>query len=555
MFKKSWLFALVFPISAMGFGQEVEFLSSDWQDPSVFEKGQNAPHAFHVPYSSTASAMENIAANCDNFQLLNGLWKFRWVETPEQVPEGFWDPDFNTGEWDEIKVPADWQMEGYGYPKFRNVALSFENDPPYIPDYFNPVGCYKRKLTIPESWKDKEVMLRFEGIKSASYVWVNGKRAGYNQGGFEPAEYNITPFVHAGENDLSVQVLRFCDGSYLENQDMWRLSGIYRDVKLFAQPKTFIHDVYVVTDLDDAYRDATLTVECALQNQGRRTRKVIVEIDVLDEQKTSVLNQKPPSGEREIPGGTVEKLKISTPVTDPDKWSAEFPNLYTLLVQLKDADGELLEAFTQKIGFREVGYQDFILTVNGVPVKLNGINSHMHDPDHGQAVPLETLRKDLVIMKQNNINCVRTCHYPPTEEYIEMADELGIYIFAEVGDEAHNNMQLSADPAWTEMYRDRSRKLVYRDRSHPSVIVWSAGNESGSGDNIRAVIETGKSIDPSRPAWMYGGNEFYIPFEDIVGPRYWIPVALRNVALGKALPEDDHRASFMDEYIAATGNG
>jgi len=214
-----------------------------------------------------------------------------------------------------------------------------------------------------------------------------------------------------------------------------------------------------------------------------------------------------------------------------------------------------METFTKKIGFREVEYKNKILTVNGVPVKLNGVNSHMHDPEHGQAVPLETLRKDLVIMKQFNINCVRTCHYPPTPEYIDMANELGMYIFDEVGDESHMNEYLSGDPKWTEMYKDRSRQLVYRDRNNPSVIVWSAGNESGSGFNINEVIKTGKAIDPSRPAWMYGGNDFYIPFEDIVGPRYWIPIDVKNLAEGKVLPENDLRASFMDEYLAATGNG
>jgi len=555
MIKKSVVFSLMLFVGGLAMSQQVEFLSTDWEDPSVFEKGQNAPHAFHVPYASAEAALENNPATSTDFQLLNGLWKFMWVETPEQVPEEFWQPGYDVKNWDEIRVPSDWQMEGYGYPKFRNVALSFESDPPNIPDYFNPVGCYKRTITIPKEWNNKEVMLRFDGIKSASYVWVNGKRVGYNQGGFEPAEFNITPFINTGKNDLSVEVIRFCDGSYLENQDMWRLSGIYRDVKLYAQPKTFIHDFYIVTDLDDDYRDATLVVETDVQNTGSENANVQVEIDVLDQLNRSILNDRIQSGNRELAANSLEKVRLSTLVRDPEKWSAEFPNLYTILIQLKDGNGEVLEAFTQLMGFREVEYLNQILTVNGVPVKLNGINSHMHDPDHGQAVPLETLRKDLLIMKQHNINCVRTCHYPPTPEYIELADELGIYIFDEVGDEAHGNTWLSEDPAWKEMYRDRSRKLVYRDRNHPSVIVWSAGNESGSGDNIRAVIETGKSIDPSRPAWMYGGNTFYIPFEDIVGPRYWIPLAVRNLAVGKALPEGDHRASFMDEYIAATGNG
>jgi beta-galactosidase len=542
-------------LSFVSNSQEVEFLPDDWENPAVFEKGQNAPHAFHVPFATKEAALKNEPSECENFQLLNGQWKFKWVKTPGEVPEGFWNPDFNVKEWDEITVPSNWQMEGYGHPKFRNVALTFESDPPQIPDYYNPVGCYKRTFIVPREWDEKEVMLRFEGIKSASYVWVNGKRVGYNQGGFEPAEFNITPFIEPGKNDLSVQVIRFSDGSYLENQDMWRLSGIYRDVKLYAQPKTFIHDFYVTTDLDENYEDAELVIEADIQNKNEETLIVSVEGDVLDENGNSILNNGMQPMNARIDGNSVKKLTLSSLVGNPKKWSAEFPNLYILLVQLKNENGEIIEAFTKKIGFREVEYKNHILTVNGVPVKLNGVNSHMHHPDHGQVVPLETLKKDLLIMKQFNINCVRTCHYPPTPEYIEMADELGMYIFDEVGDEAHANTQLSEDPAWKEMYKDRSRKLVYRDRNHPSVIVWSAGNESGSGQNIKAVIETGKEIDPSRPAWMYGGNRFYIPFEDLVGPRYWAPIDYKNLAEGKVLPENDHRASFMDEYLAATGNG
>ncbi|MCY1721328.1 DUF4981 domain-containing protein [Prolixibacteraceae bacterium Z1-6] len=553
MYRYLALFLICFPFYCIS--QQVEFLPNDWQNPAVFEKGQNQPHAFFIPYSSKEAAIQNLPKKCENYILLNGQWKFKWVETPQQVPDGFWQPEFDVKDWDEIKVPSNWQVEGYGHPKFRNVALSFESDPPNIPKYYNPVGCYKNKFTVPESWEEKEVMLRFEGIKSASYIWLNGNRVGYNQGGFEPAEFNLTPFLRKGENDLAVQVIRFSDGSYLENQDMWRLSGIFRDVKLYAKPKTYIHDYYVTTDLDDNYKDATLTVEIDVQNKLLEAVEGTIEIDVFTDEGRSVLVEGVQKYTFKVDSVSHEKVQISTLVVDPEKWSAEFPNLYLLLVQLKNAEGITTEAFTQKIGFREVEYKNKILTVNGVPVKLNGVNSHMHHPEHGQAVPLETLKKDLLLMKQHNINCVRTCHYPPTPEYISMADELGMYIFDEVGDEAHSNTQLSEKPEWTEMYRDRSRKLVYRDRNHPSVIVWSAGNESGSGFNIHEVIKTGKAIDPSRPAWMYGGNTFYIPFEDIVGPRYWSPIDYKNLAQGKVLNESDLRASFMDEYLAATGNG
>jgi beta-galactosidase len=552
-----YLYFLLFFFVPIGLlhSQEVEFLPADWQNPAVFEKGQNAPHAFYIPFSSKEEALKNRTERNENYRLLNGNWKFKWVKTPEQVPEGFWLPGFDVKEWDEIKVPANWQMEGFGHPKFRNIALTFESNPPQIPDYYNPTGCYKRKFMIPESWESKEVMLRFEGVKSASYVWVNGKRVGYNQGGFEPAEYNITPFIQEGENDLAVQVIRFSDGSYLENQDMWRLSGIFRDVKLYAQPKTFIHDYYIITDLDREYKDVTLKIETDIQNMRSDSAVCSLEIDVLDDNRESVLAEGIQTVQFSVPANSLKKISLSALVINPPKWSAEFPNLYTILFQLKNNEGKILEAFTQKTGFREVEYKNHILTVNGVPVKLNGVNSHMHHPEHGQAVPLETLRKDLILMKQFNINCVRTCHYPPAPEYIAMANELGMYIFDEVGDEAHSNIQLSKDPAWTEMYKDRSRKLVYRDRNNPSVIVWSAGNESGSGNNINEVIKTGKEIDPSRPAWMYGGNQFYIPFEDLVGPRYWDPIDYKNLAEGKVLPQNDFRASFMDEYLAATGNG
>jgi len=532
--------------------QEVEFLTDDWQNPAIFEKGQTLPHAAHIPYSSIEAALKN--EDSKNFQLLNGMWKFKWVETPEQIPNGFWKRNFSTKNWDEIKVPSNWQMEGYGHAKFRNIALTFESNIPNIPNYYNPVGCYKRNFTVPSNWKSKQVFLRFEGVKSAAYIWVNGKKVGYNQGGFEPAEFDVTPFIKTGKNDLSVQVIRFCDGSYLENQDMWRLSGIYRDVKLYAQPKTFIHDFYVVTDLDENYVDANLQVEADIQNKTDKTENCLLEIDVLDENNQSVLDEILQQ-DFTIEAVSTKKVRFSKWIKNPKKWSAEYPNLYTLLFHLKDENGKTLEAFTKKIGFREIEYKNYILTVNGVPVKFNGVNSHMHHPRFGQAVPLETLREDLLIMKQFNINNVRTCHYPPTPEYIEMADELGMYIFDEVGDEAHANIHLSDSASYTEMYRDRSRKLVYRDRNNPSVIVWSAGNESGSGFNIDEVIKTGKEIDPSRPAWMYGGNKFYIPFEDLVGPRYWVPIDYKNLAEGNVLPKNDMRASYMDEYLAATGNG
>jgi beta-galactosidase len=553
----SLFLSLFFIISAANSSsQELVFSPDNWENPAVFEMGQNAPHAFHVPYSSIEDALENDACTSGNFILLNGMWKFKWVERPDLVPENFQDPSYNTKKWDEISVPSSWQMEGYGHPKFRNISLTYEDDAPRIPDYYNPTGCYKRTFKIPAEWTEKEVMLRFEGVKSASYVWINGEKAGYNQGGFEPAEYNITPFLKKGKNDISVEVIRFSDGSYLENQDMWRLSGIFRDVKLYAQPKVFISDFFHTTDLDSEYKNATLKVEAKIENKlPNNISDYTLEIDLLDNAQKSIISNPFLISDIGVPAGTSQVKEGSIQVSDPQKWSAEYPNLYTIVYSLKDQDGKVIEAFSKKIGFREIELDGEVFYMNGVALKLNGVNSHMHHPEFGQTVPLETLKKDLLIMKQHNINSVRTCHYPPTSEYIDMADELGMYIIDEVGDEAHNNIHLSYDSTYTEMYRDRSRKLVYRDRNHASVIIWSAGNESGSGPNVHEVIKTGKEIDSTRPAWMYGGNTFYIPFEDITGPRYWTPYQLKNLAERKILGEADLRPAFMDEYLAATGNG
>ncbi|MDZ7724698.1 MAG: glycoside hydrolase family 2 TIM barrel-domain containing protein [candidate division KSB1 bacterium] len=524
-----------------------------WLNPGVFQENQTEPHAFHVPYAEIDQALTGRDAECRYYQLLNGDWHFKWVENPDAVPEAFDQTDFDASDWDRIPVPSNWQMQGYGYPKFRNIALSFRAEPPHVPTEFNPVGLYRRTFTVPYSWTDRDVLLRFEGVKSAAWVYVNGEYAGYNEGSFEPAEFDITPFIKPGENQLAVKVLRFCDATFLENQDMWRLSGIFRDVKLSAVPRTRIQDVFAVTDLDKDYRDARLNLAIDLKNTGAEPVSGFqLTVDVLDD--TDSILEEPLRKDLTLPGKSLKTLRLSTGVADPRKWSAETPNLYTLLFQLSDAQGRTIEAFSQNLGFREVEIKGDAVLINGVPVKFNGVNSHMHHPDHGQAVPLETLRRDLVLMKQHNINCVRTSHYPPTPEYLNMADKLGVYVMDEVNDEAHSNIQLSKDPAWRAMYCDRARKLVYRDRNHPSVVVWSAGNESGSGENIKAVIETGKDLDSTRP-WMYGGNTFYIPFEDITGPRYWVPERLQRLAEGLETPRNDNRPSFMDEYLAATGNG
>lgn len=533
----------------------------DWENPAIFERNQTPPHAPMVPYAALESALARDRDSCPFFASLNGTWKFHWAEVPEKAPDGFYRPGFDVSDWDNVVVPGNWQMQGFGHALFRNISHPFPADPPRVPDDYNPVGSYRRTFLLPESWSGRRILLRFEGVKSASTVWINGAEVGYNEGGMEPAEYDITPFVRAGENVLAVRVIRFSDGTYLEDQDMWRLAGIYRDVTLCAVPSAHIRDYYVTTDLDADYVDAQLDLTVELFNsgddaaEGMEIRAQLYDADVKPVPDGLLL-----SGALDLDAGETVELQFSKKITAPEKWSAESPCLYQLAVELLDADGGTAEVIAPRIGFRELAVgQDGAFLINGVPVKFNGVNSHVHHPETGRTMDAATMRRDLILMKQFNVNCVRTSHYPPNIEYLELADELGMYIVDETGDEAHATTYLSERPEWRAAYVDRARKMVYRDRNHPCVVIWSAGNESGSGENICALIAEGKRIDPSRPAWLYGGNNDYFPgnnpldCEDIVGPRYPTPFELRT-RIGQEPPEVDPRPSFMDEYVAVTGN-
>lgn len=530
---------------------------NDWENPEIFQRNQVTPHTNLMPFNSMKEAMSLDKKSSPNYLNLNGLWKFRFSENLAQAPEDFYKNNYKHKGWDEIRVPSNWEMEGFGYPMFRNIGQPYNTQPPNVPKDFNPVGSYYRTFNLPEKWKGKQYFLHFEGVQSASTVWVNGEKVGYNQGAMEPAEYDITPYVKEGKNSIAVQVLHYSDGSYLEDQDTWRLAGIFRDVYVMATPKNHIHDYYVTTDLDSAYKDAVLHIEALMVNFDEPAREDFsIRISLFDtggkQILSGMLNQ---DGETDADNNS-QKYQGAFQVKDPKKWSAEYPFLYTLTLELLDQNKQVIEVFSHKTGFREVEVKDQAIYVNGVPIKFNAVNSHVMHPRTGHAMDVETMRKDLLLMKQFNINCVRTSHYPPNVEYLDLADELGMYIFDEAGDEAHSHIQLSSQPEWKHQYLDRMRKMVYRDRNHASVVVWSAGNESGPGENICAIIEEGKRLDPSRPAWMYGGNRDEDPqtnpikCEDIVGPRYLRPFMLKQrFGMSK-----DPRPSFMDEYLSAAGN-
>jgi beta-galactosidase len=535
----------------------------DWQDQTVIGRNTQPAHATLMPYATIEQALEGAREASPFYQSLNGDWKFRWVEKPADRPRGFQEPGFDDTGWDTIPVPSNWQLHGFGRPIYINQPYPFapENpDPPNIPSHYNPVGSYRTTFTVPAGWQGRRVFLHFAGVKSAFYLWVNGEAVGYSQGSMTPAEFDVTPWLHEGENLLAAQVFRWSDGSYLEDQDTWRLSGIYRDVFLYSTPLVHIADFAVRTDLDDDYRDVTLLVRPRLRAFGGASaegwrveaqlydagREPVLE-SPLSIDATAVLKEKRPQ-RGNTPFGLLEGR-----VADPLKWTAETPDLYTLVLSLKDADGALVETESTRIGFREVEIRDGRLLLNGRPIRLYGVDRHEHDPETGQAIPFERMAQDAELMKQNNINAVRTSHYPDDPRWYDLCDRYGIYVLDEANLETHGvTGQLTNDPTWHAAFVDRAVRMVERDKNHPSVLFWSLGNESGMGPNHAAMAGWIREYDPTRPIHYEGaGAEPRDPdWVDVVSRMYTRIPRLAEMA------RDPHetRPIVLCEYAYARGN-
>ena len=553
--KRKLLLVLFFLVVVFASAQEKGFLDNVYnylENTTVYELNQEEGHVPLIPYLTVDEALKNNHSGATGFLSLNGTWKFHFANTPEGTPEKFFTENFNDKKWDTILVPSNWEMQGFGDPLFRNVKTPFPPNPPYVPKEYNPTGSYRKTFNIPGSWKDKEIFLRMEKTASASFVWINGKEVGYNEGAQEPSEYNITKYLKPGKNMIAVNVYKYSDGYYLEDQDYWRLAGIFDDVWLFSTPKTHIFDWYATTDLDKTYTDARLDLSVDVKNYSMIPDNDFTLRTTLYDRDMKMVKTMISEKFLILPGNK-QTVKMSDNIKNPEKWSAEYPNLYTLVFDLLNSSGKTIEVITGRIGFKETEIHNQVFYLNGVPVKLNGINSHMQHPANGHTMDEETIRKDLSLFRQFNINCVRTSHYPPVIRYLELADEYGIYVVDETGDEAHATEYLSERKEWEGMYRERARKMVLRDRNHPSVLFWSAGNESGEGENICSVIDEGKKYDKTR-YWMYGGNAFSHKCEEIIGPRYpKLYSLITNVFL---VPDSvDPRPSFLDEYLAVTGNG
>lgn len=530
------LWATSFFLSAQQVGY-LDHLSDFIENTSVFEWNQEEGRAYFIPEKHT---------------LLNGDWKFFWSDTPEGVPRDFYKESFNDKAWAHIPVPSNWEMQGYGDKLFRNVHAPFKANPPFVPKEYNPAGAYRKTFTLPASWKEEQIFLRLEKVASASFVWINGQEVGYNEGAQEPAEYNITSYLKPGKNTLAIHVLKYSDGYYLEGQDYWRLAGIFDDVWLYAAPAVRLFDWHVVTDLDDTYTDANLKLQVDIKKYTEAPSKSFqLEAQLWDDKGQIVAELSSDLFTMDQIGK--KRLDLSQAVRNPKKWTSETPDLYTLKMRLLAEDGTIQDMTETRMGFKETEIRGEVFYLNGVPLKVNAQNSHMQHPELGHVMTEDIIRKDFEILKQFNFNAVRISHYPPVNKYLELADEYGLFVIDEAGVEAHATEFVSNKREFTDMYRERVRQMVLRDRNHPSILFWSAGNESGEGFNIGEVIQEGRMYDPTR-YWMYGGNAFAHPAEEIIGPRYPTPMEL-EMQVGICPDSADIRPSFMDEYLSVAGNG
>ncbi len=539
-----FLITILFPI-VLSLGQS---FNNDWENSEIFGINKEEAHCTSIPFANIQQAKNADWDLSPYYKLLNGNWKFNWVPKPADRPIDFYRPEYDVSNWDEIPVPGNWQMYGYGIPIYVNVKYPFVIvNPPFIPHDNNPVGSYRRKFIVPSNWKDREIFIHFNGVKSAFYIWVNGKKVGYSQGSMTPAEFNLTSYLKKGENVLAVEVYRWSDGSYLEDQDMWRLSGIFREVYLFSTPKVHIRDFFIKTELDKNYIDAQLKVDMELKNYSyKEVKNFSVDALLLNDKNKQVV-YKIHKSNISIDKNGKTNIELNRLITNPKKWTAETPNLYQMILLLKDSNGKIIETTESKMGFKKVEIKNGEFLINGKHVYLKGTNRHEMHPRYGQYIPRETMIKDIKLMKQFNINTVRTSHYPDDPYWYKLCDEYGIYIVDETNLESHGARGIlpKSDPKWKAASVDRIKSMIQRDKNHPCVIMWSLGNEAGNGDNFFAMRDYAHKADSSRPVHYEGYNEA----ADVYSRMYPAIPSMINYAEGK-----NSKPYFICEYVHAMGN-
>lgn len=554
--KKSILLSLVFAFLSLAVVAQEKKTVNDWENPEVFQINREPARATFLPYADEPSAIADDYARSLWFLSLNGNWKFNWSPTPDERPKDFFKTNFNTTNWKEISVPSNWELQGYGIPIYTNITYPFVKNPPFIDHADNPVGSYKRTFELPENWNSRRVYLHFEAGTSAMYVWVNGEKAGYSENTKSPAEFDITKYVKAGKNQVAVEVYRWSDGSYLEDQDFWRLSGIDRDVYLYSTDNIRIADFFASPDLDASYKNGSLSVDVKLQNKNLVSKNnQTVEAKLLDKNGTVLFAKEMKIN---VKAGATESVTFMQNVESPKLWSTETPNLYTLLLSLKDENGKLIETVGTSVGFRKVELKNGQLLVNGVRIMVHGVNIHEHNPKTGHYQDEETMMKDIKLMKQLNINAVRCSHYPNNLLWVKLCNKYGLFLVDEANIESHGMGSLAwisdyashpaYKPEWHASHMDRIYSLVERDKNQPSVILWSLGNECGNGPVFKDAYKWIKNRDKTRLVQFEQAMEE--DNTDIVCPMYPSIVYMKEYAARKNVK----RPFIMCEYSHAMGN-
>jgi len=530
----------------------------DWENEKIFGINKEPTHVTYIPYANAEQALRDVSESSPYYSSLNGDWKFNWVKQPSERPVDFYRTDFNDAQWKTIPVPCNMELQGYGTPIYTNITYPFVPDPPKVmgsaPKGWtvtkepNPVGSYRRYFDVPADWTGKEIFIHFNGVQSAFYIWVNGQKVGFSENSMSPAEFNLTKYVKPGKNLIAVEVYKYSAGSYLEDQDMFRFSGIFRSVFVYATPKLHLRDYFILSDLSDDFSSAKLSVKAAIRNdEDKKSSPGTLEVH-LYAPDGSLLNKNVFISQNiaSVAAGSEQNYLLQGTVDHPLLWSAEQPNLYKVVLTLKDQSEVVKEVVSSEFGFRKVQIKDSRLFVNGKPLLLKGVNRHEVHPAYGKTVPLATMVCDIQLMKRYNINTVRTCHYPNDPAWYKLCDEYGLYVIDEANLETHGmGDKLTRDPKWKPAYVDREVRLVERDKNHPSVIIWSMGNESWGGENFVAGRAAILNIDKSRPIHYEGQNEV----ADIESSMYPSIATLTEAGEKKS-----YKPFFMCEYAHAMGN-
>ncbi|MBR6774567.1 MAG: chitobiase/beta-hexosaminidase C-terminal domain-containing protein [Bacteroidales bacterium] len=533
-----------------------------WNDVSVYEVNKVAPRTNVIPYQDESGINKLDYRQSPYYKCINGEWKFNWVEKPSDKPQGFYKVGYDVSSWKTISVPGNWELNGYGVPVYINQQNEFPSNQPYAPKEYNPVGCYIHSFDIPEEWDGRKVYINFGAVKSAFYLWINGQFVGYSEDSKTPAEFDITEYLNKDEeNILAVEAYRFSDGSYLECQDYWRLSGITRDVFIYSKPEINVFDFFAKAGLDSKYSNGILDLSIDINYGAKVPSKLFVDVEInslegakynVNKSYTIELKKKNIIALQKSEGHSV--VNINKNIGRVEQWSAEKPNLYNLTIRLRDKKGNVIETVGAKIGFRTTEIKDGQLKVNGKPVIIKGVNRHEHDGTTGQYVTRATMERDIQLMLQNNINTVRTSHYPDDIYWYELCDKFGLYVIDEANNESHaqgyGDESLAKDERWIGAFKYRCNNMVQRDKNHPSIIVWSLGNECGNGICMEEAYKMVKDFDNTRP--VINERSIYDYNTDFIGLMYSSPSYLEKFAEEKL--DSLNRPFIMVEYLHAMGN-